>query len=258
MCHIKYYAHFYRMQFAGLDPAKPMFIFASGDHKLGKDDALFVDVIHTDILQRGVLAPAGHCDFYVNGGIEQPGCATQTNSSKLSIIYYIVLYCWQSKNSKLIGIELDYLTTCFVSLFIFFSSSTYHRMLAAMFTIHCAIRPRILQSCSCTGVLCRIDRFDSRFLGLSLQWLERLGTGLLFAIEFKELCIDGHACQQWVSISHPNVRFLYRCHESIPWTMSSLFYCLLLLFLLLLLLSNWHKTTESTISMFQRQIYIHD
>lgn len=66
---------------AGLDPAKPMFIFASGDHKLGKDDAEFVDVIHTDILQRGVLAAAGHVDFYVNGGIEQPGCALQTNSS---------------------------------------------------------------------------------------------------------------------------------------------------------------------------------
>lgn len=75
--------------FLGLDPAKPMFIFASGDHKLGKDDAEFVDVIHTDILQRGVLAAAGHLDFYVNGGIEQPGCAIQTNSSEYSNGHFI-------------------------------------------------------------------------------------------------------------------------------------------------------------------------
>lgn len=59
-----------------------MFIFASGDHKLGKDDAEFVDVIHTDILQRGILSPSGHVDFYVNGGIEQPGCSFQTNTSE--------------------------------------------------------------------------------------------------------------------------------------------------------------------------------
>lgn len=54
-----------------------MFIFAKNNRKLGKDDAEFVDVIHTDVLQRGVLASAGHADFYVNGGFDQPGCATQ-------------------------------------------------------------------------------------------------------------------------------------------------------------------------------------
>lgn len=64
----------------GLDPAKPLFIFAKNHRKLGKDDAEFVDIIHTDVLQRGVLASAGHADFYVNGGIEQPGCSKQTNA----------------------------------------------------------------------------------------------------------------------------------------------------------------------------------
>ncbi|KAG4068891.1 hypothetical protein HA402_005039 [Bradysia odoriphaga] len=58
----------------GLDPAKPLFIFANNNRKLGQDDAEFVDVIHTDVLQRGVLAPCGHADFYVNGGISQHGC----------------------------------------------------------------------------------------------------------------------------------------------------------------------------------------
>lgn len=59
-----------------------MFIFASDDHRLGKSDAEFVDVIHTDILQRGILYPSGHADFYANGGIEQPGCNRQINQSK--------------------------------------------------------------------------------------------------------------------------------------------------------------------------------
>lgn len=66
----------------GLDPAKPLFTFAPSEHKLSKDKADFVDVIHTDILARGVLRSAGHTDFYVNGGIEQPGCSLQTNTSK--------------------------------------------------------------------------------------------------------------------------------------------------------------------------------
>lgn len=66
----------------GLDPAKPLFTFAPAEYKLTKDKAVFVDVIHTDILARGVLRTAGHSDFYVNGGIEQPGCSLQTNTSK--------------------------------------------------------------------------------------------------------------------------------------------------------------------------------
>lgn len=66
----------------GLDPAKPLFIFANKDHKLGQDDAEFVDIIHTDVLQRGVLAPCGHADFYVNGGIGQHGCESQMEQCK--------------------------------------------------------------------------------------------------------------------------------------------------------------------------------
>lgn len=71
----------------GLDPAKPMFILAATDHKLDKNDAEFVDVMHTDVYQRGVLLPSGHADFYVNGGIEQPGCRYQTNTSIFSYIF---------------------------------------------------------------------------------------------------------------------------------------------------------------------------
>ncbi|XP_020716044.1 uncharacterized protein LOC101462111 [Ceratitis capitata] len=58
----------------GLDPAKPLFITAGNERKLSKDDADFVDVIHTDVLGRGMMHPMGHVDFYPNFGYIQPGC----------------------------------------------------------------------------------------------------------------------------------------------------------------------------------------
>lgn len=52
----------------GLDPAKPLFVFANNEHRLDQNDAEFVDIIHTDVFQRGILLPSGHVDFYANGG----------------------------------------------------------------------------------------------------------------------------------------------------------------------------------------------
>ncbi|XP_073822450.1 pancreatic triacylglycerol lipase-like [Musca autumnalis] len=60
----------------GLDPAKPMFITVGSDRKLDATDAEFVDVIHTDVLGRGMLRTVGHVDFYPNIGPYQPGCQT--------------------------------------------------------------------------------------------------------------------------------------------------------------------------------------
>lgn len=62
----------------GLDPAKPLFITAPSQFKLDQTDAEFVQVIHTDVFARGILHPSGHTDFYVNGGVEQPGCNAQS------------------------------------------------------------------------------------------------------------------------------------------------------------------------------------
>ncbi|XP_053691869.1 pancreatic lipase-related protein 2-like [Sabethes cyaneus] len=62
----------------GLDPAKPLFITAPSEFKLDQSDAEFVQVIHTDVFARGILHPSGHTDFYINGGVEQPGCSNQT------------------------------------------------------------------------------------------------------------------------------------------------------------------------------------
>ncbi|XP_054743563.1 endothelial lipase [Anastrepha obliqua] len=61
----------------GLDPAKPLFITVGNDRRLSKDDADFVDVIHTDVMGRGLMYPMGHIDFYPNFGYVQPGCEVE-------------------------------------------------------------------------------------------------------------------------------------------------------------------------------------
>uniref|UniRef100_A0A1A9VIC5 Lipase domain-containing protein n=1 Tax=Glossina austeni TaxID=7395 RepID=A0A1A9VIC5_GLOAU len=62
----------------GLDPAMPLFITASAAHKLDPSDAAYVDVIHTNAIVQGKLERCGHADFYMNGGIMQPGCYNST------------------------------------------------------------------------------------------------------------------------------------------------------------------------------------
>ncbi|XP_069679655.1 inactive pancreatic lipase-related protein 1-like isoform X2 [Periplaneta americana] len=64
----------------GLDPAQLLFEGHKKEVQLDADDALFVEVMHTDakptlpLLGAGILRPVGHVDFYVNGGWSQPGC----------------------------------------------------------------------------------------------------------------------------------------------------------------------------------------
>lgn len=60
----------------GLDPAGPGFDpQPNADNKLDKDDAEFVDVIHTCSGKLGITEAVGTADFYVNGGSKQPECA---------------------------------------------------------------------------------------------------------------------------------------------------------------------------------------
>lgn len=66
----------------GLDPAKPMFITVGSDRKLDPTDAQFVDIIHTDVLGRGMLRSMGHVDFYPNIGPTQPGCQLENGDGK--------------------------------------------------------------------------------------------------------------------------------------------------------------------------------
>ncbi|CAF0991636.1 unnamed protein product [Rotaria magnacalcarata] len=64
---------------SGLDPAGPFFAGKKTIVRLDKDDAKFVDVIHSNTeialgLGLGITEETGHIDFYPNGGQTQPGC----------------------------------------------------------------------------------------------------------------------------------------------------------------------------------------
>ncbi|XP_034946317.1 pancreatic lipase-related protein 2 isoform X2 [Chelonus insularis] len=73
----------------GLDPAMPGFIFASNSEKLDSTDAEFVDVYHTNVLMQGKIERSGHVDFYMNGGVTQPGCHERSNCDHTrSAVYF--------------------------------------------------------------------------------------------------------------------------------------------------------------------------
>ncbi|XP_026160876.1 lipoprotein lipase [Mastacembelus armatus] len=66
----------------GLDPAGPTFEHADDQSTLSRDDAQFVDVLHTNTRGSpdrsiGIQRPVGHIDIYPNGGAFQPGCDIQ-------------------------------------------------------------------------------------------------------------------------------------------------------------------------------------
>ncbi|KAK5644838.1 hypothetical protein RI129_006138 [Pyrocoelia pectoralis] len=116
----------------GLDPALPGFITVSNENKLDSSDAEFVDVIHTNAFVQGTPLQSGHVDFFVNGGIVQPGCMEAGNvlacSHHRAPIYYgesinsalgfwgwscssfweyLIGRCWQSNNQTLMGEHTD-------------------------------------------------------------------------------------------------------------------------------------------------------
>ncbi|KAL0964391.1 hypothetical protein UPYG_G00323200 [Umbra pygmaea] len=75
----------------GLDPAEPYFQGCSAMVRLDPSDAMFVDVIHTDILPfipyigKGMAQAVGHIDFYPNGGKQMPGCDKNLASTIVDI-----------------------------------------------------------------------------------------------------------------------------------------------------------------------------
>ncbi|XP_055632870.1 uncharacterized protein LOC129773297 [Toxorhynchites rutilus septentrionalis] len=114
---------------SGLDPAMPLFITVGVEDKLDPSDADFVDVIHTNALVQGKIERCGHADFYMNGGIMQPGCWAGGQNPMAcshhrapdyfaesirsltgfwgwkcaSYVYYLLGFCPQSSNQVLAG-----------------------------------------------------------------------------------------------------------------------------------------------------------
>ena len=73
--------------FSGLDPAMPFFVTVNIDQKLDASDAVFVDVIHTNAFVQGKIESCGDVDFYVNGGIRQPGCWSESSKMIICLLY---------------------------------------------------------------------------------------------------------------------------------------------------------------------------
>ncbi|XP_070492810.1 phospholipase A1-like isoform X2 [Chironomus tepperi] len=76
-----------------LDPAGPGFEFdkivgVRGFDSISKNDAKYVQVIHTNGGNLGVKKSVGHCDFFVNGGSKQPGCLTPICNHQNSWVYF--------------------------------------------------------------------------------------------------------------------------------------------------------------------------
>ncbi|XP_048479794.1 pancreatic lipase-related protein 2 [Plutella xylostella] len=71
---------------ASLDPAYPGFV--RNTERLKPTDALYTEVIHTDVGLRGYPEPLGDVDFYPNGGNKMPGCPGAECSHDRAYYYY--------------------------------------------------------------------------------------------------------------------------------------------------------------------------
>ena len=75
-----------------IDPAGPNFETHIEENRLDKSDAKFVEVLHTDAGELGMVRPIGHVDIYLNGGKTQPDCpgwVTEIGCSHLFPVFYL-------------------------------------------------------------------------------------------------------------------------------------------------------------------------
>ncbi|GJQ71265.1 hypothetical protein Trydic_g11004 [Trypoxylus dichotomus] len=75
----------------GLDPAGPLYNYVPNTKRLSTEDALFVDILHTNAGVLGILPSIGHMDFYPDGGIYQNTCEPSESECSHNIVlsYFI-------------------------------------------------------------------------------------------------------------------------------------------------------------------------
>ncbi|KAJ8874784.1 hypothetical protein PR048_022673 [Dryococelus australis] len=64
----------------------PLFATRGPEGRLDASDARFVDVVHSNAFVQGMAQECGHSDFYMNGGLMQPGCSSELSESPTSIL----------------------------------------------------------------------------------------------------------------------------------------------------------------------------
>nr|XP_022902009.1 phospholipase A1-like [Onthophagus taurus] len=80
-----------------LDPAWPGFSLDNLDDRLDTTDAQFVQVIHVNSGFLGYPYSVGHADFYLNGGVKQPGCGPDIiGTCSHFLIKDMILYTYSS------------------------------------------------------------------------------------------------------------------------------------------------------------------
>lgn len=82
------------VRISALDPAFPGFYPSLGTPAVNKNDAKFVDIIHTDAWLYGIPISTGHVDFWPNSGKSlQPGCPKRGILLTLSDVGKITFLC---------------------------------------------------------------------------------------------------------------------------------------------------------------------
>lgn len=71
--------------FQGLDPACPL--WGNDSQRIRPSDGKYVEIIHTNGGQWGLMEPIGDTDFYPNGGIDMPGCTDIVCSHHRAFFY---------------------------------------------------------------------------------------------------------------------------------------------------------------------------
>lgn len=91
----------------GLEPAGPIYRNLPLSHQLNRDDALFVDCIHTSA-RSGVIEPICHANFYPNSLRVQPQCCPQDDTCQhVSPVHYFIESIADNDSCKFFSVKCD-------------------------------------------------------------------------------------------------------------------------------------------------------